>query len=122
MKKGFTLVELLAVITVLAVVGLIAIPTVNHAINSSKQKAYNAQIKELINAAKSWSADNISSIDDENDNYVPISTLISEGYIASEEVINPLTDESFNGCIKINYISKYKNYNYEYLELASCTE
>ena len=40
MKKGFTLVELITVLIILAVIGLIVFPTVNSTIKESKEKAY----------------------------------------------------------------------------------
>ena len=47
MKKGFTLVELLAVITVLAIITVIAVPTVSRSIENSKQKSHDIQIKKM---------------------------------------------------------------------------
>ena len=41
-KKGFTLVELLAVIIILSLVLVIAVPSVNKYIKQSKEKAYDA--------------------------------------------------------------------------------
>ena len=58
MKKGFTLVELLAVITVLGLLAAISIPIVNNQINSSKDKAYKNQVQTIVNAAKRWGFDN----------------------------------------------------------------
>ena len=43
-KKGFTLVELLAVITVIAIIGLISVPVVEGIVKRSRQKAYDRQI------------------------------------------------------------------------------
>ena len=50
MKKGFTLVELLAVIVILAIVSLITVPVINNTINSSKNETYEMSVK---NYAKS---------------------------------------------------------------------
>ena len=46
-EKGFTLVELLAVILVLGLVLVIAVPSVNKYLKSSKQKAFDVQINIL---------------------------------------------------------------------------
>ena len=45
-KKGFTLVELLAVITLIGILGLITVPIINNTIKSSRKKAF----KETLNA------------------------------------------------------------------------
>ena len=47
-KKGFTLVELLAVIVILGVLLLIAVPSVNNIINNSRKKAFLSQVKLAV--------------------------------------------------------------------------
>ena len=47
MKKGFTLVELLAVIILLGVIGLIVVPSITKTINNSKEDLYNDQIGKI---------------------------------------------------------------------------
>ena len=46
-KTGFTLVELIAIITVLGIISLITVPTVNKVINDSKKKAFGVTVNEL---------------------------------------------------------------------------
>ncbi len=54
MKKedGFTLVELLAVIVILAIIAAIAIPAIGHIINNSRHKAEVNDALQIIDAAK----------------------------------------------------------------------
>lgn len=49
-KKGFTLVELLAVIVVLALILVITVPTVLSAMNNSKKKLFQSYGTRIINA------------------------------------------------------------------------
>lgn len=51
-KRGFTLVELLAVIVVLGIVISIAVPTTMNLINNSKKKAFVHDARAYINAAR----------------------------------------------------------------------
>lgn len=48
MKNGFTLVELLAVIVLLAVISAIAIPIVSNSINSAKEKTSEAEAEMIL--------------------------------------------------------------------------
>ena len=48
MKKGFTIIELLAVLTVLAVISVIAIPIILDAVKDSKESSYEKKGKLFI--------------------------------------------------------------------------
>ena len=52
-NKGFTLVEVLAVIVIIAVLGGIAIPGVLSSINTSKDASYNIMISNIVSASQS---------------------------------------------------------------------
>ena len=52
MKKGFTLVELLAVITVLSIIALIGVPMVSSYIQESKTKSFLIGVEHLMTAMK----------------------------------------------------------------------
>lgn len=99
-RKGFTLVELLAVLVVLAVISTIAFPIVNNMIDAAEEKAYEQQIKTIQKAAKNWEADNSNLLIeiDENDEMVNISCYVTldrlkyEGYLENVETIDPIDD------------------------------
>ena len=50
-KKGFTLVELLAVIVILAIILAIAVPTISSLINNQKKSAFEAGVKMILKGA-----------------------------------------------------------------------
>ena len=59
MKKGFTLVELLAVIVVLGLLMTIAIPAVLTVSNNVKKKSYETKIEMIENTAVSYGENNL---------------------------------------------------------------
>ena len=52
LKKGFTLVELLAVIVILAVIALITTPIIIDSLNTSKKEAFKDSVNSLIKVLK----------------------------------------------------------------------
>jgi prepilin-type N-terminal cleavage/methylation domain-containing protein len=53
-KRGFTLVELLAVIVILAIILTIAVPNIIKIINNSKEKSYESQLELIKDATKKY--------------------------------------------------------------------
>lgn len=120
MRKGFTLVELLAVIVVLGVIALITFPIVSNSMANAKQKAYDSQVSFITESARKWSIDNTSSLSETKAISVKISTLISAGYITKTKdgvLYNPMDDtKTMSGCVIIKYSSSYNQYVYNYSE------
>lgn len=52
MKKGFTLVELLAVVVILSIILAIAVPTITSIVNNSKHNSFESTAKLFLNAVK----------------------------------------------------------------------
>lgn len=63
-KKGFTLVELLAVLVILALIAIIVSNTVNNTIDKAKSTLTSAQEQSILSAAEMWSVDNSVQFDD----------------------------------------------------------
>ena len=118
MKNGFTLVELLAVIMLLGIISLIAMPAVGKMLSRSRERALIGVKNELINVTKEYTADNLDLLPSNDGEYICVSieTLENSSYISNDEVIDPTTNERLEGFIKVTYLSKYSNYKYEYLE------
>ncbi|MBQ8234698.1 MAG: prepilin-type N-terminal cleavage/methylation domain-containing protein [Bacilli bacterium] len=114
MKKAFTLVELLATISILAIIISIATVSVIKIIDTNRQKLYDIEIKNIIEIAKLYYTNNLEELPDDNNNScITLNTLISSGY--TKEIINPKTNKPFhNLAIKVtnsngNYVYEIKN-------------
>ena len=81
-RKGFTLVELLAVIAIIAILGITAVAAYNGITQRTKEKAYEAKIKQIENAAAKWASENNVSYKTE----ISVNKLIVQGYLQADSV------------------------------------
>ena len=108
-NKGFTLVELLAVIIILGLLLLITMISVNSILNSSKESLSETQKKRLEDAAEIYY---LSEGMNRDSKCVSIEYLVLKGYLNSDEVLDPKTREPLEGSIAITYDSN--RYSYEF--------
>lgn len=119
MKKGFTLVELLAVIVILSVILLIGTTSVSRVVKKNKQTAYDIQMANYIDDVKIWATDNAASLPADNASQaITLGTLISGGYANNTK--NPLTDSDFSESLTFCIYNKNGNYTYVVSETSSC--
>lgn len=119
-QKGFTLVELLAVVALLAIVAAIAFPFIQDSIKESRENTYKEQVRTIEYAAKRWATDNSAQLSKETTIYKSISFLKQNGYLTSnQETLDPRDNSEMTGCVKITYDPEYKQYEYEYGEACS---
>ena len=113
-NKGFTLVELISILTILGIIALITIPIMTKTINKSKEKAREVQIEEIIKAAKKYAIKNSYVLPENVGSHtsIEIETLINENYIDTDQIIDPVTETPITGCINICY--KCSEVEYEY--------
>ncbi|MEK5231266.1 prepilin-type N-terminal cleavage/methylation domain-containing protein [Lysinibacillus sp. FSL K6-0232] len=79
-QKGLTLVELLAVIVILAVVAAIAIPAIGNTIDNSRYKALKADAINVIHAAQFYFMEHPTAGQWQ---MVEVEELVAEGYLDS---------------------------------------
>lgn len=124
-KSGFTVVELLAVLVIIAILGFITIPIVNKAVINSKTDSYNIQIKTLEKALLDFSIRHIECMP--KTSYETLTLSLGElkngieanhrcyeddgGYV-EKNIKNPLTNKLFSDDTILT-ITKYAN-NYLY--------
>ena len=83
-KKGFTLVELLAVIVIMAILLMIAIPSISSIIYDSRSKLYVQDASTYVTAAKQLVTDQTFTIDDyDTTYYIHINNLTDQSKIRS---------------------------------------
>lgn len=95
--KGFTLVELLGVVFILALLGLLVVPVVGNVLDDKKRDLYNVQIQNIEDGAKSYVAEHVFDIDISigMSRGITLGTLQSLGYV-EDNIVNPLTRQIFS--------------------------
>ena len=120
-KKGFTLIEILAIIILLSVIALITYPIINNLITDSKDELYDKQISELVRLSNTWTTKNIKKLK-MTDGYtynLSFEELYEQGFVSDKQVKNPKTGENLPGCMKITFNSTNNGYDVSYDE--GCT-
>ena len=97
-RKGFTLVELLAVLVIMIAISAIAIPSISAALERSKNSQNKQKIKLLESAAEVYVSEHKNSI---SASCVSVNTLLNGGYI-DEDNTKDANGDLFSGGIEIN--------------------
>lgn len=140
-KNGFTLIEVLAVIVVLAIIATLVFTSVGTTMSKSKEKLHNQQIETLENAARNWILKNSGIVDNvfvtledgsiecsstastsgecftlDSQGYYKLTftELNKSGYIKTEDLKDPATGNEMAGCIGVYYDSSINQYVSEY--------
>lgn len=138
-NKGFTLIEVLAVVVILSVLMAIMVPSVNHLIEQNKVNNYDSFERGILNATKILLSDyrydividgSCSSSDDKKDilkigNYdlvdsqLPIQVLVDENNISTDaegKIHNPMdksqTLNLSSSYVFVQYQCKNKDFSY----------
>ena len=122
-KKGFSLVEMLAVVTILGVLALMITPAIVAIRNNLLENTLDTKISAINDAAKDYANKHLMDIPsyvsseylgDKNSTTdcltIYVRTLINGGYILGDsndrmDLMNPVTEESLNNemiCIRFN--------------------
>lgn len=137
--KGFTLVELLAVIAIMGMLAVIMVPTISGVIEENKTNNSENLKNSIKSSARAYISDNryeiklddsscdnnntntrnIISIDNTSisDSKITVKLLVDKGYLKSNSgnIINPETNKSIdknNSYIKVTYDCSSKDFKY----------
>ncbi len=113
-KKGFTLIEILCVIAILAVITTIASSSIINLTNKSKENLYCTKLELIKSAAKSYGSSYEYELNNSTTYFnnhksltITVDDLVKNGnfsYDKDETVSNPLNDESLNDLEIIIYL------------------
>lgn len=122
-SKGFTLIEIMAVVVILAVMALIVVPLITGSIKDSKQKLYETQLENIKSGAKSY----MINLDLPNTQPITITLedLQKKGLV-DKDIKNPITGEEFNKCMLVQVTKTSETvdiYEYEIIDdVADCSD
>lgn len=118
-RKGFTLTELLAILIILAITSIIAIPVVISSLNNSKNNVYDNQVRAIEKATENYFLD--ISADIEEPAVIYLSDILNSGYMSDNKIYNPKNAEKMTGCVLITLYSN--QYHYKYIDnMSECSK
>ena len=110
MQKGFTLVEMLAVIIILTIVATITFPIVSQSIEKNREKLYYAQLDEIKLNAEKWAYSNLDLLPTVEDEMITITLQnLKEGGFVALDIRDPRNDKLLPNDLKITITFKNNN-------------
>ena len=116
-KKGFTLIEVIMVIAIIAILSLILIPNVMVLIDKNKERSCENMIDNIESAAKMYVNQNKYELGFDCSGTVKgikLKTLVDAGYLGGE-LVNPINKEEIDlkSTVSVTYNCKVKGFKYK---------
>lgn len=114
-KKGFTLIETVITIAILAMLSLLLIPTISNLINTQKDNSIDEIINSIetsaLNYAKEnkWNLDWITCINEQDEQEISINELVAQNYLSKapkHPKTNEIIDQTYTVTIIYNCTNK----------------
>lgn len=119
-NKGFTLVELILVVAIIALLSLIFTPNVLYLINKNNTDTYNDTVESVISATKIYVSNNRYNLGitcTNNKKNITLNELILSGDLSKLPVNsckNSSLDFNVNDVVEVSYDCDEKKYNYKF--------
>lgn len=114
MKNGFTLIELIATITLVALVLVIGTSSTAAILKENNRKMHDEQIASFIDTVKVWALDHTDMLPKPGEYYrITIKDLSDDKYIP-DNTIDPVTNEPFPIDTYFCIYNNDGNYQYSY--------
>lgn len=120
MKKGYTLVEVLAVVVLLTLITFLAMPPIIDYIRNSSGKEDEVMKNLIINSAKMYVSDNFDEYKFSN-NFafcIPVSTLVDQEYLNTPVKYGNINDISNVKSVRVTY---NEHYTYNIVDTNNCS-
>lgn len=123
-NKGFTLVELMGVIVVLAIIITIAVPSAISISAKIKNKMYDTKVNMIVSSAKMYGQDNTDKVSEnescsDSKGKILIQTLVTNGYIKKDDTENKtVIDPRDNSPMNEKKVCIYEKNNRVYAKLV----
>lgn len=124
MKKGFTLIEVLAVIVIISLITILVMPNLLNSVNNKRSEVSDSAKRMIYDATDIYVKENS---DNYPTNYTPAIYCIKlEDLVNSGKLTNPIKDMKNDKEIPLNYyvkttLDEYSQYKYELVDNNSCT-
>ena len=110
-RRGFTLIELIAVVAIMIIIGTIAISSISSAIERNKKKQDDTKKSVIVSTAENFYFTHRNTL--ARSGCIKVDDLVSSGALSSEEAKNA-NDEIFSGGVK------YENgKNFQYVDICN---
>lgn len=118
-NKGFTLIELVAIVLVIAAVFLVSFPSLLNLSKKDEEKKYNSMVESLCLAGQTYIYNNEKDFKDmfipNNEIEIEINELMVSG-IVKYDTTNPKTNKSVENDKLVYTVQSDKSLNCEYKE------
>lgn len=118
MKKGFTLIEMLIVLSVLAILALLIVPIIGREMKEASLELYDEQIRYIEQAAENWGADHLSELPLVDGEKISVTLeILQDGGYVKKKLKNPKTKKVFPSTLEIEI--RFQDNHYYYTVLNS---
>ena len=123
MKKGFTLIEMLAVVILLGLLALIGTMSVTNILRNNREKAYQTQLDNIKNGAKIWATKNMKLLPNNDKESISLTLLdLKKAGFVVEDLTNPKTETLFPNDLAITITKDNNSYKYQVIEDSGTSE